>query len=124
MRIKPIIETTTKILVIANTHFVCWNVHLSILSNTLSKNLFSKYFTCLVLGGGKKVSTGGINKRLIKNKAMIFNPDTQPNSFNKGLLVKAKTKKPMAAVILQNKVTMPILPTICSMASCLWFVAL
>ena len=39
-------------------------------------------------------------------------PDTQPNSFNKGLLVKAKTKNPMAAVILQNKVTIPILLTI------------
>ena len=121
MRINPIIETTTKILVMAKTHLVCWKVHLSILIKTLSKNLFSKYFTCFVLGGGKKVSTGGINKRLIKNKAMIFNPDTQPNSFNKGLLVSAKTKKPMAAVILQNNVTMPILPTICSMASCLFF---
>ena len=60
----------------------------------------------------------------MKNKAMIFNPDTHPNSFNKGLLVKAKTKKPIAAVILQNKVTIPILPTIFIMAFSLSCVSL
>ena len=52
------------------------------------------------------------NVKLIKNKAIILIPDTHPNSFNKGLLVNANTKNPMAAVILQNKVTIPILPTI------------
>ena len=60
----------------------------------------------------------------MKNKIIMFKPDTHPNSFNKGLLVNANTKKPMAAVILQNKVTTPILPTICTSALSLSFVSL
>ena len=39
-------------------------------------------------------------------------PDTTPNSFKTALLVNANTAKPIAAVILQNKVTTPILLTI------------
>ena len=43
---------------------------------------------------------------------MMLIPETTPNSFNTALLVSAKTAKPMAAVILQNNVTTPILLTI------------
>ena len=43
---------------------------------------------------------------------MMLIPDTTPNSFKTALLVKANTAKPIAAVILQNKVTTPILLTI------------
>ena len=43
---------------------------------------------------------------------MILIPATTPNSFSIALLVSAKTANPIAAVILQNKVTTPILLTI------------
>ena len=43
-------------------------------------------------------------------------PATSPNSFNKALFVNAKTAKPIAAAILQNRVTMPIRPTMVTMA--------
>ena len=43
---------------------------------------------------------------------MMLIPDTTPNSFKTALLVNANTAKPIAAVILQNKVTTPILLTI------------
>ena len=43
---------------------------------------------------------------------MILIPATTPNSFNTALFVKANTANPMAAVMLQNSVTTPILLTI------------
>ena len=43
---------------------------------------------------------------------MILLPATTPNSFRMALLVSANTPKPIAAVMLQNKVTTPILLTI------------
>ena len=76
------------------------------------------------MGKDIKDNTGGMKNKLIKNKAMILIPETHPNSFNKGLLVNANTKNPMAAVMLQNKVTTPILPTIFTKACCLSFVSL
>ena len=48
-------------------------------------------------------------------------PATTPNSCNTALLVSAKTAKPMAAEILQNKVTTPILLTISTSD---WFLSL
>ena len=50
------------------------------------------------------------------NNAIILIPATAPNSFNKALLVNAKTAKPIAAAILQNNVTIPIRPTIVTKA--------
>ena len=55
---------------------------------------------------------------------MILNPATSPNSFNMALLVKANTAKPIAAEILQNNVTTPILAIICTMAALLLPVSL
>ena len=43
---------------------------------------------------------------------IILIPATNPNSFKIVLLVKANTANPIAAVILQNRVTTPILLTI------------
>ena len=40
---------------------------------------------------------------------MILIPATTPNSFQMALLVSANTPNPIAAAILQNRVTMPIL---------------
>ena len=48
----------------------------------------------------------------------IAMPETTPNSFKISLWVKANTANPMAAVILQNKVTTPILLTIFTNAPC------
>ena len=47
---------------------------------------------------------------------MILMPATSPNSFKSALFVNAKTAKPMAAAILQNRVTIPIRPTMVTMA--------
>ena len=52
----------------------------------------------------------------MKNSTIILIPATSPNSFKSALFVKAKTAKPMAAAILQNRVTIPILPTMFTMA--------
>ncbi len=60
----------------------------------------------------------------IINNNIMFIPATTPNSFSKALPVKAKTAKPMAAAILQNRVTIPIRPTIVTKADCLSFVSL
>ena len=49
----------------------------------------------------------------------MLRPATNPNSFKISLLVSANTAKPMAAVMLQNKVTTPILLTISMIAWCL-----
>ena len=57
----------------------------------------------------------------IKKSAITFMPLTTPNSFSRSLLVKAKTAKPMAAAILQNKVTIPMRPTMFISASFLSF---
>ena len=47
---------------------------------------------------------------------MMLIPATSPNSFKSALFVKAKTAKPIAAAILQNRVTIPILPTMVTIA--------
>ena len=74
-------------------------------------SLFFKYFVWEVFGGGKKLSTPGSNINEITKMNMMLIPATIPNSFRMALLVNANTAKPMAAVILQNRVTTPILLT-------------
>ena len=44
-------------------------------------------------------------------------PATTPNSFSTALFVKANTANPIAAVILQKRVTTPILLTMATSAS-------
>jgi predicted transport protein len=50
-----------------------------------------------------------INITDIKNSAMMLKPATTPNSFRISLFVSANTANSIAAAILQNKVTIPIL---------------
>ena len=52
--------------------------------------------------------------------SMMLIPATTPNSCRMALLVSANTAKPIAAEILQNKVTMPILLTISTNDWCLF----
>ena len=49
--------------------------------------------------------------REMKNNKKILVPATNPNSFSNALSVRAKTAKPIAAVMLQNNVTIPIFST-------------
>ena len=73
---------------------------------------FSKYRVCRDLGAGRKLSTAGIKIKEIKNNNKMLVPATAPNSFSNALSVSANTANPIAAVMLQNKVTMPIFSTI------------
>jgi hypothetical protein len=61
----------------------------------------------------QKTKKAGINTSEIRNKPRMLTPATSPiaNSFSSVLLVKKNTPKPMAAVRLVKKVTIPILST-------------
>ena len=56
----------------------------------------------------------------ITKMSMMLTPATTPNSWRTALLVNANTANPIAAEILQNKVTIPILLTISTSA---WFLS-